>query len=74
MRATHSSVLAWRIPGTGEPGGLPSMGLHRVRHDRSDLAAAAAAEVNGFSIVNEEEVDFFWNSLAFSMIQHMLAI
>ena len=31
--ATHSSVLAWRIPGTGELGGLPSMGLHRVRHD-----------------------------------------
>ena len=31
--ATHSSVLAWRIPGTGEPGGLPSMGPHRVRHD-----------------------------------------
>ena len=31
--ATHSSVLAWRIPGTGEPGGLLSMGLHRVRHD-----------------------------------------
>ena len=31
--ATHSSVLAWRIPGTGEPGGLPSVGLHRVRHD-----------------------------------------
>ena len=31
--ATHSSVLAWKIPGTGEPGGLPSMGLHRVRHD-----------------------------------------
>jgi len=41
--ATHSSVLAWRIPGTGEPGGLPSIGLHRVRHDWSDLAAAAAA-------------------------------
>ena len=37
--ATHSSVLAWRIPGTGEPGGLPSMGLHRVRHDWSNLAA-----------------------------------
>ena len=32
-KATHSSVLAWRIPGTGEPGGLPSMGLHRVGHD-----------------------------------------
>ena len=40
--ATHSSVLAWRIPGTGEPGVLPSMGSHRVRHDWSDLAAAAA--------------------------------
>ena len=40
--ATHSSVLAWRIPGTGEPGGLPSMGLHRVRHNWSNLAAAAA--------------------------------
>ena len=38
------SVLAWRIPGTGEPGGLPSMGSHRVGHDWSDLAAAAAQE------------------------------
>ena len=37
--ATHSSVLAWRIPGTGEPGGLPSLGSHRVRHDWSGLAA-----------------------------------
>ena len=37
---THSSVLAWRIPGTGEPGGLSSVGSHRVGHDRSDLAAA----------------------------------
>ena len=41
--ATHSSVLAWRIPGTGEPGEMPSMGSHRVRHDWSNLAAAAAA-------------------------------
>ena len=40
---THSNVLAWRIPGMGEPGGLPSMGSHRVGHDCSDLAAAAAA-------------------------------
>ena len=39
---THSSALAWRIPGMGEPGGLPSMGSHRVGHNRSDLAAAAA--------------------------------
>ena len=41
--ATHSSTLAWRIPGTGEPGWLLSMGSHRVRHDWGDLAAAAAA-------------------------------
>ena len=52
--ATHSSVLAWRIPGTGEPGGLPSMGSNRVGHDWSDLAAAAAASglllsMQGFS-------------------------
>ena len=39
--ATHSSVLAWRIPGTEEPGGLPPVGSHRVGHDRSNLAAAA---------------------------------
>ena len=43
--ATHSSVLAWRIPGTGEAGGLPSMGSHRVGHDWSDLAAAAVLSV-----------------------------
>ena len=41
--ATHSSVLAWRIPGMGEPGGLPSMGSHRVGHDWSDIAAVATA-------------------------------
>ena len=40
--ATHSSILAWRISGMGEPGGLPSMGLHRVGHDWSNAAAAAA--------------------------------
>ena len=45
--ATHSSVLAWRIPGMEQPGGLPSMGLHRVGHDWSDLAAAAAAYTVG---------------------------
>ena len=42
--ATHSIVLAWRIPGTADPDGLLSMGLHRVGHDRSDLAGAAAEE------------------------------
>ena len=41
--ATHSSVLAWRMPGTGEPGGLPSMGSHRVRRD---WAAAATQKHN----------------------------
>ena len=39
--ATHPRVLAWRVPGTGEPGGLPSMGSHRIGHNRSGLAAAA---------------------------------
>ena len=43
--ATHSSTLAWRIPGTEEPSGLPSMGSHRVGHDWSDLAAAAIADL-----------------------------
>ena len=47
--ATHSSVLAWRIPGIGEPGGLSSMGSHRVGHDWGDLAAAAAATLNPIS-------------------------
>ena len=46
--ATHCSVLAWRIPGMGEPAGLPSMGLHRVGHDWSGLAAAAAAAFTNF--------------------------
>ena len=55
--ATHSSDPAWRIPGTGEPCGLPSMGLHRVGHDWSDLAAAAAAVhiYNGLLLSHEKE-------------------
>ena len=48
--ATHSSVLAWRIPRTAEPGGLPSMGSHRVGHDWSNLAAAAAANRRYFLV------------------------
>ena len=52
--ASHSSVLAWRIPGTGKPGGLPSTGSHRVRHGWSDLvAAAAAAGKFGLGVQNE---------------------
>ena len=50
--ATHSSVLAWRIPGMGEPGGLPSMGSDRVRHDWSDLAAAT--HVKEYTIEEQE--------------------
>ena len=57
--ATHSSVLAWRIPGTGKPGGLPSMGSHRVRHDWSDLAAAAArCEKRVFAMTSA----FYWQN------------
>ena len=44
--ATHSSVLAWRIPGMGEPGGLPSVGSHRVGHDWNDLAASVLVILN----------------------------
>ena len=49
--ATHSSVLAWRIPGTGEPGGLPSTGSHRAGHDWNNLAAAAAAGIYNYSYI-----------------------
>ena len=41
--ATHSSVLAWRIPGTGEPGGLPSMGSHRVGHNWKRLSSSSSS-------------------------------
>ena len=55
--ATHSSILAWRIPGTGEPGGLPSLGSHRVGHDSRDLAAAVAAAVG------KESTGCIWETL-----------
>ena len=54
--ATHSSVLAWIIPGMGEPGGLPSLGSHRVGHNWSNLAAAAAAAVLLCSLFNKSSV------------------
>ena len=56
--ATHSSVLAWRIPGTGEPSGLPSMGSHSVGHDWSDLAAAAA----GYKINTQKSLAFLYTN------------
>ena len=58
--ATHSSILAWRIPGTGETGGLPSMGLHRVGHDWSDLAAAATAAAVRTVRSMEPFIYFLW--------------
>ena len=64
--APYSSVLAWRIPGMGEPGGLPSMGSHRVGHDRSDLAHSQRLWRSQLKQM------FFWNSLVFSMIQQNL--
>ena len=51
--ATHSRVLAWRIPGTAEPGGLPSVGSHRFGHDWSDIAAAAAWTEDHFPWTNK---------------------
>ena len=64
--ATHSSVLAWRIPGTVEPGGLPSMGSHRVGHDWSDLAAEAASYsiwwMSGHRVNTSQFV--FWDSVS----------
>ena len=65
--ATHSSVLAWRIPGTGEPGGLPSMGSHRVGHYWSDLTAAAAA-IQTHAFIKGADIEyskyFSWNGSA----------
>ena len=65
--ATHSTVLAWRIPGTGEPGELPSMESHRVRHDWSDLAAAS------HSISSLEAIDFSPTQLEPANLSHQLS-
>ena len=75
--ATHSSVLAWRIPGTGEHGGLPSMGSHRVGHDWSDLAAAAA-EINRLTSISSQTFNLFdWDShssLVAQMVKNLPAV
>ena len=75
--ATHSSILAWRIPGTGEPGGLPSMGSHRVGHNWSDLAAAAATRTHTINFIsninNDSDVDLdHLARLLFSRFSHCL--
>ena len=71
--ATHSSVLAWRIPGMGEPGGLPSMGLHRVGHDWSDLAAAAVIR-NTDTSLNSCALHMCLRIRIFHFISEMLSI
>ena len=55
--ATHSSVLAWRVPGMAEPCGLLSMGLHRVGHDCRDLAAAVGVLMDTVTVLNLESTD-----------------
>ena len=69
--ATHSSTLAWRIPGTGEPGGLPSMGSHRIGHDWSDLAAAAAVmdSWGPITYLNLLLLCFHWASLVVQTVK-----
>ena len=62
--ATHSSILAWRIPGMREPGGLPSMGSHRVRHDWSDLAAIHFWETTAGNLA---QLNFVFNLLLWFM-------
>ena len=61
--ASHSSTLAWKIPWTGEPGGLPSMGSHRVGYDWSDLAAAAAT-----SQINVDGWDDFYRTCSYKTL------
>ena len=74
--ATHSSVLAWRIPGTGEPGGLLSMGSHRIGHDWSDLAAAAVPfSIFSCCTLTTNTFYLFWfNLLIFYFIFYLYSI
>ena len=74
--APHSSTLAWRIPGAAEPGGLPSVGSHRVGHDWSDLAAAAAyhfSRFHGYGLIYNicsSLFDFFLHSMTLLVATH----
>ena len=69
--ATHSSVLAWRIPGMAEPGGLPSMGSHRIGHDWSDLAAAELdkSKLCAFVQVKYQACCMLFSCLSFFFLQ-----
>ena len=69
--ATHSSVLAWRIPGMGEPSGLLSVGSHRVEHDRSDLAAVAVLyipDINSLSDILFSNIFFHFMYYLFTLL------
>ena len=70
--ATHSSIFAWRIPGMGEPGGLPSVGLHRVGHDWSDLAAARTKLQGHIFYINFSSVQFSRSVVSDSLRPHEL--
>ena len=72
--APHSSVLAWRMPGTAEPGGLPSMGSHRVGQDWSDLAAAAAAAFIQHSVFVVHPCHHIYQYLSLFIIDHLYSI
>ena len=73
--ATHSSVLAWRIPGTGEPGGLTSLGSHRVGHDWCDLAATASnlAHVHYISIYIVKSICWFKKYTGFPFVMLLIS-
>ena len=68
--ATHSSILAWRIPGTDEPSGLPYMGSHRVGHDWSDLAAAAAGVAKSRTRLSDFTFNFHFHALEKELATH----
>ena len=77
--STHSSILAWRIPGTEEPGGLPSMGSHRVGHDWSDLAAAAMGKsrterLHDLLIYSDLHIVFLLASLMAQLVKNLPAV
>ena len=72
--ATHSSILAWRIPGTGEPSGLPSMGSHRIRHNWSNLAAAAACPPQLFKENYSEFFECSWISISLVLVIRALLL
>ena len=68
--ATHSSTLAWRIPGMEEPGGLPSMGLHRVRHNWSDLSSSSSSIPLYICSTSFHSFIYWWTCTLFPCLSH----